>query len=80
MEKLFDIGEVRLNTELNIVKIIKTLMDNRILTKNYIMTNHLKKMIERDPKRLIDLDDSDDNKEIKKEKEKKRRVSMQLSL
>ena len=57
-QKMYQTTQDRLETELNIVKIIRSLRDIKILMKNSLMTPELKQMIRHTDKNLIDLDDT----------------------
>ena len=60
-QKLYDIGEDKLSTELDIVKILKTLRDMKILLKGTLMNDpETKFQVKHAPKNIINLDESSD--------------------
>ena len=61
MKKLYEEGEERIETNLDIVKIIRTLRDQKIVTKKLLNQKEIAKMISESHKVCINLDsDSDD--------------------
>lgn len=61
MKKLYEEGEERIETNLDIVKIIRTLRDQKIVTKKLLNQTEIAKMISESHKVCINLDsDSDD--------------------
>jgi len=60
LNKLFDEGEERIETNLDIVKIIRTMRNQKIVVKQLLDQHLIKKMISQSSKVCINLDSEDD--------------------
>ena len=58
LKRLFDEGERRIESELNVVKVIKSLKKLKILIKNSMMDENVKLQIEHNKKNVINLESS----------------------
>ena len=59
--KLYDVGAERLERDFDIAKVLRTIRNNRLLLKEYLITPEMKEGISNDPKKLIFLDTSDES-------------------
>ena len=65
---MYDEGKDRIDTELNIVKIIKTLRDLKILMKNSIMDDEIMFAIKHSQKNVINIEKSFSDSEMEEDK------------
>jgi len=63
LQKLYEVGQEKLEVEMDIVKIIKNLKFLRILMKQYVADEEMQFKIRHDPKNVIDLDAPTDKEE-----------------
>ena len=59
-QKMYMLTKKKLNKELNIIKLIKNLRNQKILAKNSLLTNEVKAQINHQEKNLLNLEDTSD--------------------
>ena len=59
--KLYDAGAERLESDFDIAKVLRTIRNNRLLLKDYLITPEMREAITNNPKKLIKLDTSDES-------------------
>ena len=60
MQKLYEEGEDRIDTELDIVKIMKGVRDAEVMLKSSVMDNEAQFQIQHAEKNYINIDDTDE--------------------
>jgi hypothetical protein len=60
LNKLFKLGEERLQKDMSVERLIKHLRDLRILVKEEMMNDEKKFKIENNPKNIIDIESGED--------------------
>lgn len=68
LQRLYDEGEDKLSMELDIVKILKTIRDMKILVKGTLMNDEdTKFQVKHAPKNILNLDDTDESSSTEEE-------------
>ena len=62
--KLYERGQDRIESELNIVKIMKSMRDMKILMKNSLMDNQIRYQIKHSEKNILNLDSTSSEEEF----------------
>jgi hypothetical protein len=58
--KIYKEGEKRIQSQMNIIKMVKDLMNVKIITESQLMTHELRRQIKFHADKLIDIDSADD--------------------